>query len=76
MILLIDNYDSFAHNLARYLRELGQAVTVRRNNRTSIDEIVSWVSSITAESYWSRFSTVVALPWRRRCLAQCNKPLR
>ena len=23
MLLLIDNYDSFVHNLARYLRELG-----------------------------------------------------
>ena len=23
MILVIDNYDSFVHNLARYLRELG-----------------------------------------------------
>ncbi|MGI9518324.1 MAG: anthranilate synthase component II [Pirellulaceae bacterium] len=39
MILLIDNYDSFAHNLARYLRELDQQVTVVRNDRTTIDEI-------------------------------------
>ena len=35
MILLIDNYDSFAHNLARYLRRLGQEVVVERND--SID---------------------------------------
>lgn len=39
MILLIDNYDSFAHNLARYLRELDQQVTVVRNDRTTIDQI-------------------------------------
>ena len=32
MILLIDNYDSFAHNLARYLRLLGQETLVVRND--------------------------------------------
>jgi anthranilate synthase component 2 len=41
MILLIDNYDSFAHNLARYLRLLGQGVHIVRNNRTNVDEIRS-----------------------------------
>jgi anthranilate synthase component 2 len=35
MILLIDNYDSFVHNLARYLRRLGQTTRVVRN--TAID---------------------------------------
>ena len=32
MILLIDNYDSFVHNLARYVRELGETPVVRRND--------------------------------------------
>ncbi len=32
MILLIDNYDSFVFNLARYLEELGETVRVRRND--------------------------------------------
>ena len=32
MILLIDNFDSFVHNLARYLRRLGQETMVVRNN--------------------------------------------
>jgi anthranilate synthase component II len=32
MILLIDNYDSFVHNLARYLRRLGQETRVVRND--------------------------------------------
>lgn len=40
MILLLDNYDSFVHNLARYLRELGEEVTVRRNDRISVEEAV------------------------------------
>jgi para-aminobenzoate synthetase component II len=32
MVLLIDNYDSFVHNLARYVRELGRETQVLRND--------------------------------------------
>jgi anthranilate synthase/aminodeoxychorismate synthase-like glutamine amidotransferase len=32
MILLIDNYDSFVHNLARYFQRLGQRTLVVRND--------------------------------------------
>jgi anthranilate synthase/aminodeoxychorismate synthase-like glutamine amidotransferase len=32
VILLIDNYDSFVHNLARYFRRLGQETVVVRND--------------------------------------------
>jgi anthranilate synthase/aminodeoxychorismate synthase-like glutamine amidotransferase len=32
MILVIDNYDSFVHNLARYFRQLGCETVVRRND--------------------------------------------
>ncbi len=39
MILVIDNYDSFVHNLARYLRELGWATRVVRNDEVSLDQI-------------------------------------
>jgi len=39
MILLIDNYDSFTYNLVQYLRQLGEEVTVRRNDRVSVDEM-------------------------------------
>ena len=39
MILLIDNYDSFVHNLARYVRELGEQTVVRRHDATTYDEI-------------------------------------
>jgi anthranilate synthase/aminodeoxychorismate synthase-like glutamine amidotransferase len=38
-VLLIDNYDSFAHNLARYVRELGRSVEVERNDSGSLAEI-------------------------------------
>ncbi|MEQ8210982.1 MAG: aminodeoxychorismate/anthranilate synthase component II [Lacipirellulaceae bacterium] len=39
MILLIDNYDSFVHNLARYFQLLGQETRVVRNDELGVDEI-------------------------------------
>jgi anthranilate synthase/aminodeoxychorismate synthase-like glutamine amidotransferase len=39
MILVIDNYDSFTYNLVQYLGELGQDVTVRRNDDVSLSEV-------------------------------------
>jgi anthranilate synthase/aminodeoxychorismate synthase-like glutamine amidotransferase len=39
MILLIDNYDSFVYNLARYVRELGETPLVKRHDAITIDEI-------------------------------------
>jgi anthranilate synthase/aminodeoxychorismate synthase-like glutamine amidotransferase len=39
MILLIDNYDSFVYNLARYVRELGGTPLVRRHDVITVDEI-------------------------------------
>jgi anthranilate synthase/aminodeoxychorismate synthase-like glutamine amidotransferase len=41
MVLVIDNYDSFTYNLVQYLGELGAQVVVRRNNRTTVDEIAA-----------------------------------
>src|SRR5688500_12667063 len=45
MILLIDNYDSFVHNLARYVRELGEAAVVRRNDALTLDDIAAMAPS-------------------------------
>lgn len=39
MILLIDNYDSFVYNLARYVSELGFESQVRRNDAITVEEI-------------------------------------
>jgi anthranilate synthase/aminodeoxychorismate synthase-like glutamine amidotransferase len=39
MILLIDNYDSFVHNLARYLRRLGVETQVVRNDAIDVAAI-------------------------------------
>lgn len=39
MVLLIDNYDSFVHNLARYVRELGEEAVVCRNDAVTLDGI-------------------------------------
>ncbi len=41
MILVIDNYDSFTYNLVQELGEMGAELVVRRNDKTSIDEIES-----------------------------------
>lgn len=42
MILIIDNYDSFTHNLARYFQELGQVVEVVRNDVVSFDKLKNY----------------------------------
>jgi anthranilate synthase/aminodeoxychorismate synthase-like glutamine amidotransferase len=39
MILLIDNYDSFVFNLARYFQRLGHATHVVRNDAVSPDDV-------------------------------------
>lgn len=39
MILLIDNYDSFVHNLARHFRLLGCETRVVRNDAISTDQV-------------------------------------
>lgn len=36
MLLMIDNYDSFTYNLVQYLGELGQDISVYRNNKITI----------------------------------------
>lgn len=41
MILLIDNYDSFVHNLARYVGELGETREVIRNDAMGADDIIA-----------------------------------
>jgi len=41
MIFVLDNYDSFTYNLVQYLGELGATVTVRRNDRVTIEEIAA-----------------------------------
>lgn len=39
MIVLIDNYDSFVHNLARYFERLGQETLVLRNDTATADDV-------------------------------------
>jgi anthranilate synthase/aminodeoxychorismate synthase-like glutamine amidotransferase len=45
VVLLIDNYDSFVHNLARYVRELGEATAVYRNDAITLAEIAALAPS-------------------------------
>ena len=47
MILVIDNYDSFTWNLVQYLRELGSAVRVERNDSlTPAEALASGAAAI------------------------------
>ncbi len=39
MLLMIDNYDSFTYNLVQYLGELGERVTVYRNDQISLNDV-------------------------------------
>jgi len=45
VILLLDNYDSFVHNLARYIAELGEEPVVRRNDEISLADVASMAPS-------------------------------
>ena len=45
MILLLDNYDSFVWNLARYVRELGREPLVVRNDAITVDEVAALAPS-------------------------------
>lgn len=39
MILIIDNYDSFVYNLARYVEKLGRTYEVHRNDAITVDAV-------------------------------------
>jgi anthranilate synthase/aminodeoxychorismate synthase-like glutamine amidotransferase len=41
MILVIDNYDSFTYNLVQYFGEMGEQLTVKRNDEITLDEIAA-----------------------------------
>ncbi|NRA94477.1 MAG: aminodeoxychorismate/anthranilate synthase component II [Psychroserpens sp.] len=38
-VLVIDNYDSFTYNLVHYLEDLDCGVTVKRNDKLTLDEV-------------------------------------
>ncbi|WP_400077309.1 anthranilate synthase component II [Winogradskyella sp. R77965] len=41
-VLVIDNYDSFTYNLVHYLEDLDRNVTVKRNDKLTIEEVDSF----------------------------------
>lgn len=40
MIAMIDNYDSFTFNLVQYLAEMGEKLTVFRNDEVTVEDII------------------------------------
>lgn len=45
MILVIDNYDSFVHTIARYLREANQATRIVRNDALTAEALTAMAPS-------------------------------
>jgi anthranilate synthase component II len=45
MILLLDNYDSFVYNLARYVCELGETPVVRRHDALTVEDVAAMAPS-------------------------------
>jgi anthranilate synthase/aminodeoxychorismate synthase-like glutamine amidotransferase len=45
MVIIVDNYDSFAYNLAQYLGELGREPVVFRSDQVTLDQIERLVPS-------------------------------
>lgn len=41
-VLVIDNYDSFTYNLVHYLEDLNCEVTVKRNDKLSLEEVYDY----------------------------------
>lgn len=41
-VLVIDNYDSFTYNLVHYLEDIGCEVTVKRNDKLTLDEVAQY----------------------------------
>ncbi|MCL4131612.1 UNVERIFIED_CONTAM: hypothetical protein GTU68_061666 [Idotea baltica] len=41
-VLVIDNYDSFTYNLVHYLEDLDCRVTVKRNDKLTIEEVAAF----------------------------------
>ncbi|MET4359084.1 para-aminobenzoate synthetase component 2 [Bradyrhizobium sp. RT9b] len=41
MIVIIDNYDSFVFNIARYFCTLGEATEIVRNDKVSVSDVVA-----------------------------------
>lgn len=39
MYLMVDNYDSFVYNLARYMEELGKQIELVRNDKITVDKL-------------------------------------
>lgn len=50
MIVLVDNYDSFVHNLARYFERLGQQTLVVRNDAIDAEGIATSGASVVVLS--------------------------
>ena len=68
MILIVDNYDSFVHNVARYFEELGEATRVVRNDEVTAQDLsaaklVHYTVGVPGIKHYARCDG--ALHWHR-----------
>ena len=70
MILIVDNYDSFVHNVARYFEELSAATRVVRNDHVSEDDLAAAGAIVISPGPCTPNEAGVSVEAIRRALSQ------
>ncbi len=69
-ILVVDNYDSFVFNLVQYLAQLGAECDVRRNDRLTADEGLSYDGVLLSPGPGTPERAGVCVELIRRCAGE------
>lgn len=65
-ILILDNYDSFTHNIAHIIRELGAQVDIFRNDKISLDDVEQYDKIVLSPGPGIPSEAGILLPLIRR----------
>jgi anthranilate synthase component 2 len=77
MILVVDNYDSFTWNLVHYLRELGAAVEVVRNDEAGVADVMAGGAAgfLISPGPGTPDDAGISLALVAACAAEARRPL-